>query len=295
MSSDRQRLLAFAALLVAASVWGSSFLIIQETMVHDIWWMLVFRHLFGALGAFFIFRQRALPIRWSDCGLYFKIAFFIVLTFAPQAIGLQGTSVANSAVITALFVVLTPMVLYLMKRGRPTPYQWGGALVGILAFFILGYSQGFSSLSIWDFMTFLTALAVAFHTVYFGEALHPPRRLGAVVFYQFLFSALILLMIAAFFSWNRGQFFESEFTARQWLGLAYLGFFSMAVPYSLQAYSQSILGPIQTVLVISSEPLWAMAIANVFRGDPFTGAAVFASGLLILANLIAEWKPRRKG
>lgn len=292
-SAHSRKVMAFLALIIAAIFWGGSFLVIQETMTHDIWMMLAVRHLIGAVGAFIIFRGKVFKVEKKDCKLYGIIAFWIAVSFAPQAIGLQGTSVANSAVITSLFVVLTPLLMFWMNRGKPSLFQWLGSIVGISAFGVLGYSQGFSTLSYFDLLTFLTAIAVAFHTIYFSDVVKDAHKLASIVFYQFFLSALLLFVIAFAVGQNQGALMLQAFTGKEILGLLYLGLFSMAVPYALQGFAQRTVSPVQVVLVISSEPFWALAIANMMRGDPISGAALLASALLLLANGVAELKFKR--
>jgi len=288
------QMMAFLALVIAAVFWGSSFLVIQQTMVHDIWWMLCFRHFFGALGTFLLFRKQALKLPRKDLKLTLIISFWILVTFAPQAIGLTGTSIANSAVITALFVVFTPVIMFLMKRAKPTTMQWVGSLIGISAFLLLGISQGFTQLGFYDFLTLVTSIAVAFHVIYFTEAVSTPGKLASIVFYQFFLSGIILALFATTNSLSQETFFQQSFSPKEWAGLAYLGLFSMALPYTLQGYAQTRLNPVQVVLVISSEPLWAIGVANLLRGDPVSGAALMASFILIIANLVAELKIKRR-
>lgn len=292
ISSKSRRILAFLALTVAAVLWGSSFLVIQETMTHDIWFMLAVRHLIGGFGVLLIFRNRALRWDKKNSKLWWWIGFLILLTFAPQSIGLQGTSVSNSAVITALFVVLTPVAMVITKNGHPSFMQWIGSLIGFFAFALMGWLQGFSSLNVYDGLTFVTAVAVAFHTVAFARAIRDERFTYAVVAFQFFISAGLLLAIHFLLVAKGASSILPDLSTREWLGLLYLGFFSMSIPYALQAFGQLTLSPITAVLVISSEPLWAMGVANIFRGDVLSGAAVLASCILLVANFVAEirWK-----
>lgn len=286
MASHRAKALSVLVLILASILWGSSFLVIQETITHDLWFMLVVRFTIGAVAILILSRGRCLKIERKNLSLWMTVGFLIFLTFAPQTYGLQGTSIANSVVMTSMFVVLTPAILKLFFRIHPTLFQWLGCLLGILAFAILGLSQGFSKLNSYDFITLLTAVAVAFHTILFGKALQEKNRFYSVIFYQFFFASLILFAIHLLFG-------ESSFPAlneTEWMKLLYLGIASTAIPYIFQAIGQLHLPAIQVNLVISSEPLWALAVANIFRGDPISGAALFACSILLAANFVAEIK-----
>jgi drug/metabolite transporter (DMT)-like permease len=262
-------------------------------MTHDLWFMVALRLLIGSAAVYILSRGRCLRFDRKYLSLFLMIGTWIAFTFLPQAVGLRGTSVANSAVITAMFVVLTPLLLQILKKGKPSKFQWLGSLIGLLAFFILGAAQGFSSLNWYDAATFITALAVAFHTVYFTEVLKQPKNLYPIIFYQFLIAAVILFVgHFVYASLDSATAFFPAITRKEFLGILYLGIFTSAIPYSLQAYAQLNVSPIQVVLVISSEPLWAIGEANLIRGDPISGAALFTSGLLLIANFVAELKTK---
>lgn len=282
--------LARLGLLIAAILWGSSFVVIKSTMTHDVFWMLGCRMFFAAIALILITRGQCLKIPKKMIVPWLWIAFWIVGTFAPQAYGLTGTSVANSAVLTALFVVITPGLMWFLKKGDTNLYQWAGAILGLFAFFVLGASQGFSTLTVFDFLNIVTAVAVAFHTMLFGEALKNPAHFFPVVFFQFAASAVMFFILQAL----TYGFSIPEVSPREWSGLLYLGLFTTAIPYIFQAYGQRHLPIVQVVLIIASEPLWAIAAASILRNDIVSGGAIAACAILLIANLVAELKPSKK-
>jgi drug/metabolite transporter (DMT)-like permease len=257
--------------------------------------MVSLRLMIAAIGMIGFSRGQCFKFSRQSLSLFFTIGFWLAATFIAQAEGLRGTSVANAAVITALFVVLTPALLWALKKGKPTLFQWLGALIGIFAFFILGYAQGFSKLNIYDGLTFLTAVSVAFHTVYFTEALKHPSNLFPVVFYQFLFSSLIIFFFHSSLSlFSQELKWIPELQSHDWFSLIYLGVCTSAMPYLLQAYAQLSLSPVQALLVISSEPFWAIALAHLIRGDAVSAAALVACGILVIANIVAELRAKQR-
>jgi drug/metabolite transporter (DMT)-like permease len=282
----REKALAYLALIAAAMLWGSAFFMIQDAMNHDLCFMVAIRLMLAALGVLVVSRGRCIQFEKADRKLFLAVGFWLAVTFITQAIGLQGTSVANAAVITALFIVMTPALLLLLKKSRPTKFQWIGSVIGIFAFLVLGAAQGFSTLNFYDGITFLTAAAIAFHTVYFTELLKRPKNLYATTFYQFFISSLILF--AAHFLTNSPARWLLSLSGKELLQLLFLGVCTSAFPYLLQAYAQLSLSPVQALLVISSEPFWAIAFANIFRGDIISGATIAACAILLVANIVAE-------
>jgi drug/metabolite transporter (DMT)-like permease len=282
----RQRALAIAALVLATAIWGSTFPVIQATMTHHLWLMLALRMFIGAGTVLILARGHCLGFPRSQRPLWIGLGLLIAIAFGAQTIGMTGTSIANSAVITALFIVFTPFFSKLLKKGDPTPAQWWGALIGISAFFVLGAAQGFSRLNLYDGLTLATALAVAIHTIYFGGAVARPGSLFNVVFYQFAGAACFLLLCHLLFepTWV-------NFTQKELFNLTYLGASGCGVAFVLQAFAQRSLTPLQAALIIATEPLWAIAITRVVRGDAINAGAIAACALLILANIVAERRP----
>jgi drug/metabolite transporter (DMT)-like permease len=274
---------AIVALVAATAIWGSSFPVIRSTMTHDLWWMLAVRMFIGAASVLVLSRGRCLAAPRQARGGLVRIGLLIGVAFGTQGLGITGTSIANSSVLSALCVVFTPTLCALLGQGRPTPGQWIGAWIGAAAFGVLGAAQGFGRFTVYDGVTVIAALAVALHTIYFGAAVAEPGRLLSAVFYQFMVAGCVLLLGHFMF-----EPWRVTMTTGQLAGLAYLGVTGCGVAFVLQAYGQRRLSPVQTVLIIATEPLWAMAIARVACGDPISGPAVVAGGLLLLANVVAE-------
>jgi len=286
-STGRQRGLAIAALMLATAIWGSTLFVIQATMTHHLWLMLAMRMFMGAATVLILSGGRCLRFPQRRRPLWMGLGVLIAIAFGAQTVGMTGTSIANSAVITALFIVFTPLLSRLLKKGNPTPAQWWGAAIGVSAFVVLGAAQGFSRLTVYDALTLVTALAVALHTIFFGAAVAEPGSLFNVVFYQFVGAACCLLLCHFLFEppWV-------NFTRNELLSLAYLGALGCGVAFVLQAFAQRYLSPLQAALLIATEPLWAIAITRVVRGDAINGGAIAACALLLLANIVAERRPR---
>lgn len=290
MSLYSPKVIGFFCILLAAILWGSSFVFVQNTVTQHIWVMTTLRLIFASLSVLAIFsfqfkvniQQRPTLKHWR---LWFLLGFLMFLSLIPQAFGLRGTSVANSAVITSLYVIFTPFCVWFFLSRLPSVQKWVATFVGFSAFLVLGYEQGFTTLSFYDALTFFSALAIAIHIVFFEQAV----RERAFFYHALLVPTLFCLLMTFVCSIFLGHWEAiASISTSQWGELFYLGSVATALPYVLMGIAQIHLSPVQIVLVTASEPFWAMLVALWVKGDPLTQGAIVACILLILANYIGE-------
>ena len=117
--------LAHAALLAASLLFGATFVVVKDAVVrlppHA---FLGWRFLLGALALLLLGLVPGLPggglpsgrALWRD-GLFAGLLLFV--GYALQTVGLVHTSASHSAMITGLYVVLTPLLAALVGRRFP--------------------------------------------------------------------------------------------------------------------------------------------------------------------------------
>ena len=93
--------------------------------------------------------------------------------YATQSIGLQTTSSANSAFITASSVILVPFLSPLLKTGRPRAIDIIAAIITLLGIFVLT-GANLSHLTIGDWWTFGCALTYALFIIVLQRITHKP-------------------------------------------------------------------------------------------------------------------------
>src|SRR5919109_4592076 len=105
------------------------------------------------------------PVRLFQIGVAAGLAFFTAA--ALQQIGLVTATVTNSGFLTALYVVITPLLAWGMLRRTPTPYVWPAAALAFVGTWLLGGGT-LGGLSFGEWLVALSAVFWAAHILITG-------------------------------------------------------------------------------------------------------------------------------
>lgn len=208
------------------------------------------------------------------CGSLIFLASYL------QQRGLADTTAGKAGFITALYVVLVPVLGVFLGRKASLPV-WGGAVLSVIGLYFLCIREDFS-VGAGDFSVFLCAIVFAVHIFavdYFA------RRVDGVHLccLQFLTAAVLSGLCA--------MAFESP-TAR---GLAaclpqllYVGVLSSGVAYTLQILAQKDSDPTVVSILLSLESVFAVLAGAVVLGDRLTGREAVGCAAMFAAVILAQ-------
>ncbi len=264
---------AVLALLVAAVLFGATFVVIKSAVEHiEPIGFVAWRFLLGAsfLSLFALPTGKRIWLHGSIAGVAL-FAGYVLLTA-----GLARTTASNSALITGLYVVITPFLASAFAR-RP-PSRWTvTAAAGSFAGLILLTGTTNLSFQSGDLLTLGCALAFAFHIV----ALARFARLHPIV--PFTTVQLVTTAALAFpISWMLDG--PTLPPRSVWGALAITGIGVSAGGFLLQIWAQTIVGPATAAVVVASESAFGVATAWLILGERLSLSRL-AGGALILAAI----------
>ncbi|HKI86011.1 MAG TPA: DMT family transporter [Thermoanaerobaculia bacterium] len=269
------------ALLFATVVWGATFVVVQEALADlGVFHLLVLRFTLGVLLLLPFLKQWRSPGILRD-GIAVGVALFA--GYALQTLGLLWTTPSRSAFLTGLTVLFVPIVGTLIGRPRPRPGLWLAALIAIAGLWVI-YRPAASptSFGLGDLLTLGCALAFACHVLTVEKVVHrQPARLLAVV--QFSTVALLSSPSLAIHPLS-----ARELTVRALIAVAITGALATAAALLCQLYAQRHLSATETAVLLTLEPLIAMA-TSIWVGAEAWSLSLGAGGALILvAMLLAQ-------
>jgi drug/metabolite transporter (DMT)-like permease len=269
----RRPLVAFAALAVAALLFGATFVVVKDAVAaYPPMSFVGWRFLLGALVLFAIRVPHGKKL-WRD-GIVAGLLLFA--GYALQTQGLTTTSASNSGLITGLYVVLTPLMAALLARRRPRPLVIGGALLAFAGFAVLAVVEDLA-LSSGDAYTIGCAVAFAGHIVFLARTAHW-HRVVPFTAVQLLVTAVLGLITSALAEGIRVP------SQDVWPAIAITGIVVSAGAFYLQVWSQTVIGPSRTAIILALEPAFAAASGAVFLGERL-GPRGLTGALLILAGI----------
>jgi drug/metabolite transporter (DMT)-like permease len=284
----KQTYKADAMLLLAAFIWGSTFVAQRTGMDHvEPFIFNAARFLLGALILLPIALMRPLqkPL-FQTCQTGVILGLILFAGAALQQIGIVYTTAGKAGFITGLYVIIVPfMGLFLsLHIGRNA---WLGAMLATVGLYFLSI-RGDLTFATGDLLVFIGAFFWAIHILVIGRvaSLHNVFHLATI---QFTICAFFSL-IAAFFT----ETISLPNLQDAFLPIAYSGIFSAAIAFTLQIHAQKNTPETHAAIIFSLEAVFAALAGWAFLDEMLTLREFFGCGLMLTGMLSAQIKPAKK-
>jgi len=213
---------------------------------------------------------------------------FLASATVMQQMGLVTTTAGKAGFITAMYMLLVPIINFLLFGKRNTWLVWAAVLVGVAGMYLLCVNEGFS-LTRGDALVCVCALLFSGHILccdHFAPR-GDPILMSAI---QFV-TAAILCAAAAFAletpTWDK--------VASAAMPILYCGLLSGGVGYTLQIVAQSFTDPTVASLLMSLESVFAaiggaLILGERMRPRELTGCAVMFLAIVLVQLPLPERK-----
>lgn len=265
------------ALLLSALIWGATYPSTKAVLAQlEPFSFMFLRFLLGTavVLAALLFLRRGIQRDRETLRLSLIATVFLFLGFALQTVGLQHTTVANSAFITVLYVVLVPLIL--RRFDRPTWLSAGLAVAGL--WLLVGPRV---TLNAGDLLTLGCAAAFAGHISCLERFTRERDPLSLFV-WQMLFMTAAMLPAMLWEGPPAAGLAPTPVLLAAFLinGVLATGAFGV------QVWAQRRLPAPRVALIFSLEPVFAAWLAWYFLAEALGGRAWLGSGLILAAVLI---------
>jgi drug/metabolite transporter (DMT)-like permease len=271
---------ASLALVAAALLFGSTFLVVQDAVesVEPLPFLAVRFAIGTAVLAPLALRRGGRDLRIPGllrAGALAGLA--LTAGYVLQTVGLQYTTSSVSAFLTYLLVVFVPLIVAITTRHLPPWPTVAGVLLAVGGLALLGGGPDVGA-GRGELLTLGCALAFAIHLLALADAAprFPVAALSAV---QFAVVAGVLVVPGLLAGGYR-------LTGEAWAAAAYTGVAVTAGGLGLQAWGQRRVTPTRAALLLLIEPVSA-AVLGFLAGERL-GAAGAAGALLILGGIVVS-------
>lgn len=272
------------ALLGTTIIWGSSFIILKNTLNSlPTLWILAFRFSGAALiMALAANRQlKTLDRRALKYGLAMGAALYCAYTL--QTYGLLYTTPGKNAFLTATYCVIVPFLWWAFFKKRPDRYNVAAALVCIAGMALVSL-EGDLSLGLGDALTMCCGLFYALHIIVSSRGLEK---------YAVLPLTTVQLATTAVLCWITAPVaspFPQSVPASAWLSVAYLCVMCTGACYFLQALGQKYTSAQSASIILTLESVFGTLFSVAFYHEQLTLKTVSGFVLIFAAVLISETK-----
>ncbi len=296
----QKKLRANLMLLVAALIWGSTF--VAQTTASDTVEPFTFLFSRSFIGFLFLIPVIAVfnfqnnkrltigeqkqTLKPSNLTIIAGVLCGVALTIASycqqKGITLMTDNASGKAgFITALYIVFTPIFGIILKRRIPKIIAIC-VPIATLGFYLLCIKSDFS-IELGDLLTLVSAFFFTFHILiidYFMEKGANPIKTSCI---QFLVVGIISLILALIFEkpdlsiiWNSK------------LEIMYAGFLSSGIAYTLQIMAQKDADPTSATLIMSLESVFAVLSGWIVLGESLSVKELLGCLLVFIAVILAQ-------
>jgi len=281
------RLKADLTLLLVSIIWGSAFVAQRVAgQMNSVYLFNGARYLLAALVVLpFVGRIDKPPkaqYKWM-----FIAGFVLFLGSALQQLGVVYTTAGNAGFITALYVVLVPIVLFIGWRER---LHWLAVLAVGLAVggaYLLSTGGRFE-VRAGDALELVSALFWAFHVVILGKFASQFESKSFSVG-QLIVCGILNLIVGIFV--EKSMPFDWSLLA----AIAYTALFSLGLCYTLQIWAQRHTPPADAALILSLESVFAVLAGWLLLGETLTPLQILGCALIFAAVILSQFKEWTSG
>ena len=203
-----------------------------------------------------------------------------------QQAGIAYTTTAKSGFVTALYIVIIPIIGVLFMKKRIGRLVWIGVAVALVGMCLLCLKDDLS-VNIGDLLTLVCALLFSLHVISVDELCGELNSIlvSAIQFATCTLIALPIMLIAE--KPSLGNILAC------WTSIAYAGVFSGAIAYTLQIVGQKYAEPTLASLLMCLESVFAALGGWVLLGQVLSVREFIGCVLMLSASMIAQLPDRR--
>lgn len=284
MSKSVQDIKAKLALFGASLIWGSSFLVVKNSVeTIDPHVLLFIRFSIGCLILCLIFFKK---LKHLNKEYFIKggiLGLFLFLGYSLQTIGITDTTPGKNAFLSAIYCVLVPYIYWAVDKKKPNTYNFIAAFIGITG---IGFVSLNGDLSIrWgDALTLVGGVFYAIHMVGVSK-FSKDKDPVLLTIMQFGYAAIISLIIALLF-----EEAPTHVTSDTVFSLGFLAIFVTAGALLLQNIGQKYTSPTSASIIFSMEAVFGVIFSVIFYHEKITFRLFIGFLLIFLAVIISETK-----
>ena len=226
-------------------------------------------------------RDRQAVIGGVCCGVCLTVASIL------QQTGLVTTTAGKAGFITAMYMLLVPVIRLVFFRDRGTALVWSAVALGVAGMYLLCVKDSFR-LTRGDTLVCLCAVFFSAHILCCG---HFARRADPVTLSAVQFATAAVLSAAMAFLTEEPSW---EKLAGAAVPILYCGIVSGGVGYTLQITAQKYTDPTVASLLMSMESVFAVLAGALLLSERMTSRELAGCAVMFAAIILVQLPSGRK-
>ena len=269
-------------MLAVSAIWGFTFPAIQLALrdVRPVTFVAC-RFVLAALALVLVFRRRALRVSWAGLGAGAALGLCLAAGALLQTFGLIYTSAPKSAFITALYVVLVPLLAMAVQRVRLRVSSLGAVGLAAAGLYLITMPN-VAGFNIGDLLTAGCAVAFGVH-ILIAESVTPRHDPIALAFWQVVTTAAVSAAAVAILG-------GATFSITPWSLTALLvtAVPATALAFGVQMWAQRETSATHAAVILTGEPVFAALLSWLILREVMHWPGLVGGGLILGGVLLAQ-------
>ena len=279
-------MLADLGLLYCALFWGISFVTMKILVgVYPACWLLFLRFSVSSVMLYVFFHRRINKSFMHELKGGIIIGALLFIAIASQTVGLNYIGGGRSAFISAIYVLMVPLLLWILNKKFPGWLKIFAACLCVAGMYMLTCEEISDASVLGDALTVFCAFTFAVQVIVISRLTQgsDPIALSFVEFVSFAVFALLSSLI-----------FESRpvlLDANSMPELLFTIIFATFGCYAMQICAQKYAEPSHATIIMSLESVFGLVSSIIFLGESMTFFAGTGCALIFVSVLISELEP----
>ena len=293
-----KRYLGNAMLLLAAIIWGSAFVAQRDGMAYV--GPFTFQAVRSFLGSLFLlpiilfsdkFKKKSNTYKKTDTksliigGILCGAALTVAACF--QQVGILYTTVGKAGFLTALYVIMVPVVSVFFRK-KVSPVIWLCVVLAVVGLYLLCMTESLR-LSLGDSLVLICAVCFTAHIMIIDHFVLKVDGVKLACLQFFVSGILSCVLMFAFEEPNISAILSA------WLPIAYTGILSSGIAYTLQIVAQKHTQPTMASLIMSLESVFAVLTAMILPPHEMLSTREVLGCIIMFVAIVLAQIPFEKG
>jgi len=276
--------LADLSLLFVAIIWGSTFIIVKQSVEATPVFSFLFMRF--ALAGMLLILINAPKLKAIDKGVFIDgvmLGMTLFLAYAFQTFALTVTSASITAFITGLFVVFVPVLSSVFLRKLPRQEAMIGVVFATIGLALITL-QGKFHISFGEFLALVCAFFIAIHII-LTDKLSRRNDFGLLTLVQINIVALFSLIFSFFLD---PRVIPIQFNNQLIFSLIINSIFATFVAFVIQTSMQKYTTPTKAAIIFIMEPVSSAFFSYWIGGELLTAKQYVGTSFILFAMVFTE-------
>ena len=286
MPRSHLSLIAKLALFTATIIWGSTFVILKNTIAElPIYFVLTVRFLLAPLILGAIMFKSWKNFSWSTVWRGGVTGIVLAAAYVTQTIGLKYTTPGTNAFLTATYSVMVPFMMWAFTRRKPTVFNVVAAILGVVGVGLVSFDGSFSSFNFMgEGMTLLCGVAFALQIICIAT-IGKGQDATQFTIFELLSCGLCMLVLYLALEYKEPIVLSGDAI----FNLSYLTIMGTAVALFIMTWGMKYASASSSALIMSLEAVFGVIFSIIFYNEKLTWRVGIGFAVIFIAVIVSEY------